>query len=217
MSSIDPTNTRSTWMFVVALGSVLVLLGGVTAWMDGAKAQPTAEAQEIARLDDELEAVRYRLRAADLHRDEIGRRLAALTAERNVKRATAISLEAERNELVEGLDAAEDRLVETRAEVSDIGQAAAGARARLQEIESLERQLAELDRHMNEERERFRSLLRVINTLTDNKTRPVVEGSPNYYECLNASRAMDAISRRAPVLNARRKDLEARLLKARAE
>jgi chromosome segregation ATPase len=202
-------------MFFVAIGGVLVLLGGVTAWMDGAKAEPTPESLEILRLDDEIEAVRYRLRAGELHRDELGRRLTARTAELEVKRATSVSLAMERDELAESVDGAEEELADMRADASVMREVAAGARARQQEIASLQRELEELDRHMNEERERFRSSLRVINTLTDNKTRAVVEGSPAYYDCLNASRAMDAITRRAPVLKKRREDLEARLLKAR--
>lgn len=69
--------------------------------------------------------------------------------------------------------------------------------------------LAELHARMDADRARYRDALNVINTLTDNKRRPVVEGSPAYHQCVAASKIITEIEKSAPELKAEEKKLEA--------
>lgn len=68
--------------------------------------------------------------------------------------------------------------------------------------------LAELHARMDADRARYRDALNVINTLTDNKRRPVVEGSPAYHQCVAASKIITEIEKSAPELKAEEKKLE---------
>jgi len=67
--------------------------------------------------------------------------------------------------------------------------------------------LAELNARMDGDRRRYNEALNVINTLTHNKQRAVVEGSPQYHQCLAAQKIIRAIEANV----AETKDEKARL------
>ncbi|MCG8601843.1 MAG: caspase family protein [Verrucomicrobiales bacterium] len=81
------------------------------------------------------------------------------------------------------------------------------------EILEAKMKLAEVHAEMDADRARYREALNVINTLTYNKTRPVVQGSPEYHKCLAADKVMADIEKTAPSLKAEEKKLKA-VLKA---
>ena len=81
------------------------------------------------------------------------------------------------------------------------------------EILEAQVKLAELHAKMDHDRKRYREALNVINTLTFNKTRPVVQGSPDYHRCAAADKIMADIEKSAPALKEEEKKLKA-VLKA---
>ena len=73
-------------------------------------------------------------------------------------------------------------------------------------------ELAEVNDEIAAERARWHNALAVINRLTFNKTRPVREGSPEYYRCLEASKVIQEVEAGAPKLKAKRAGLEAEIM-----
>lgn len=61
------------------------------------------------------------------------------------------------------------------------------------------------------EQSRWREALATINRLTVNKTRPVREGSPQYHECMAASKVIHEVEQGAQALKDRKTALEARV------
>lgn len=77
----------------------------------------------------------------------------------------------------------------------------AAARAELETVTST----------IESERARWRESLALINRLTLNKTKPVVEGSPAYHQCLAASKVIHEVEQGAQALKDRKAALEARV------
>jgi hypothetical protein len=68
--------------------------------------------------------------------------------------------------------------------------------------------LAAVNSKIESERKRYSDALQVINTLTNNKTVPVKEGSPAYHRCMEASRIIGEVGKGAPDLKAEKARLE---------
>ena len=68
--------------------------------------------------------------------------------------------------------------------------------------------LAAVKSKIDSERKRHADALRVINTLTLNKTKAVKEGSPAYYKCAEAAKVIQEVEAGAPDLKAEKARLE---------
>lgn len=76
-------------------------------------------------------------------------------------------------------------------------------------LAELKGELAEVNATIESERRRWQQALDTINRLTNFKTRPVVEGSPQYHQCLAASKVIQEVEEGAPELKAKKARLEA--------
>jgi hypothetical protein len=74
--------------------------------------------------------------------------------------------------------------------------------------------LSEVEAEIASERERFQEALGVINRLTNFKRTPVKEGSPAYYQCLEASKIIKEVEAGAPALKEKKAQIEALISKA---
>jgi hypothetical protein len=76
-------------------------------------------------------------------------------------------------------------------------------------IAELKGELASVDTKIQSERQRWQEGINVINRLTNFKRTPVREGSPQYHQCLAASRVIQEVEAGAPNLKAEKARLEA--------
>lgn len=76
-------------------------------------------------------------------------------------------------------------------------------------IAELKGELAALDAKIQSERQRWQEGVNVINRLTNFKRTPVREGSPQYHQCMAASRVIQEVEAGAPGLKAEKARLEA--------
>lgn len=83
------------------------------------------------------------------------------------------------------------------------------SKPREQTIMEVQVALAEVNAKMDTDRGQYREALNVINSLTHNKRRPVVQGSREYHQCVAASKVISEIETGAPALKAEKTRLEA--------
>jgi chromosome segregation ATPase len=76
-------------------------------------------------------------------------------------------------------------------------------------IAELKADLAEVETKIQSERDRWKASINVINQLTNFKKTPVREGSPQYHQCMEASRIINEVESGASNLKAQRARLEA--------
>ncbi len=79
------------------------------------------------------------------------------------------------------------------------------------DIASAQTELEKLNATIASEQARWREALATINRLTVNKTKPVVEGSPQYHQCMAASQIIHEVEQGAQALKDRKAALEARV------
>jgi hypothetical protein len=112
--------------------------------------------------------------------------------------------------VVDGRGYSNDNRPEEVDNITSVDRGAASAKAELVANLKLARaELAEVNAEIAAERARWHNALAVINRLTFNKTRPVREGSSEYYRGLEASKVIQEVEAGAQKLKAKRARLEA--------
>ncbi len=76
-------------------------------------------------------------------------------------------------------------------------------------IAELKADLAEVETKIESERDRWKASINVINQLTNFKKTPVREGSPQYHQCMEASRIINEVEAGAPNLKSQRARIQA--------
>ena len=75
-------------------------------------------------------------------------------------------------------------------------------------VAELKSELAAIEIRIQAERARWQEAVNLINRLTNFKRTPVIEGSPQYHECMAASRVIKVVEVGAPTLKAEKARLE---------
>ena len=75
-------------------------------------------------------------------------------------------------------------------------------------VAELKSELAAIEIRIQVERARWQEAVNLINRLTNFKRTPVIEGSPQYHECMAASRVIKEVEVGAPKLKAEKARLE---------
>lgn len=94
----------------------------------------------------------------------------------------------------------------TKSNEDGIKNAADSAQMKIAELKA---DLAEVETKIQSERDRWKASINVINQLTNFKKTPVREGSPQYHQCMEASRIINEVESGAANLKAQRARLEA--------
>ena len=75
------------------------------------------------------------------------------------------------------------------------------------DLPEVKAELASVESKIEEERARWKAASDTINRLTNFKKTPVTEGSPEYLECLEASKIIEEVEAGAPKLKEEKKRL----------
>jgi hypothetical protein len=75
-------------------------------------------------------------------------------------------------------------------------------------VADLKSELAAIEIRIQAERSRWQEAVNLINRLTNFKRTPVSEGSPQYHECMAASRVIKEVEEGAPALKGEKARLE---------
>jgi hypothetical protein len=75
------------------------------------------------------------------------------------------------------------------------------------DLPEVKAELASVESKIEEERARWKAATDTINRLTNFKKTPVTEGSPEYLECLEASKIIEEVEAGAPKLKEEKKRL----------
>jgi hypothetical protein len=91
------------------------------------------------------------------------------------------------------------------------GSSDAGSTPLPADLAAAKAELEKVSSTITSEQARWREALATINRLTVNKTRPVREGSPQYHDCMAASKVIHEVEQGAQALKDRKAALEARV------
>ena len=115
--------------------------------------------------------------------------------------------------IVGGLSYSDSDIPEGVDNITSVDRGAGSVKAELEANLKLARsEFAEVNAEIAAERARWHNALAVINRLTFNKTRPVREGSSEYYRCLEASKVIQEVEAGAQKIKAKRARLEAEIM-----